>query len=407
MESTKYLLIGGGLASSRAADQIRKHDPDGSILLVSDEAHPPYDRPPLSKEFLRRERGPEALLYHTAEDLASRKIDLRLETRIEALDTSRHVASTDDGQHIQFDRALIATGGRPVRLGLPGEDLPGVHYLRTLEDARAIAAAAEQPGDVVIIGAGFIGLEAAASLTQLGMRVTVIEMAPRVWPRFADPAVSAYFERHCSARGVTFVTNEVAASIRGPDRARSVVTESGDEYAGDVVLVSAGIVPNIELAQAADLVTDDGIVVDGDMRTSAEGVFAAGDIVNYPDPVFGRRRVEHWGHAEHSGQVAGINMAGGAQQYTMMSYVWSDVFDLHLEFAGDETRHDRTLMRGDLDGGSFIQLCLQDQHLTAYFSVNGPKKEFLPLQKLMRQRVDLTGKEAALRDPEYRIRELL
>ena len=162
------------------------------------------------------------------------------------------------------------------------------------------------------------------------------------------------------------------------------------------------------VASCKGIQLDDGIVVSRDMRTSHEHVFAAGDVVNYPDPVFGRRRrVEHWGHAEHSGQIAGVNMAGGTAQYDLLSYVWSDVFDLHLEFAGDETAHDRTLLRGDPGSGSFAQLYLLDNRLTAYFSANGPRKEFLPLQKLIRQRVDLRGKESALADPEQSLRALL
>lgn len=406
---TKYLLIGGGLASSRAADQIRKRDEDGPITLVTDEPHPPYDRPPLSKEFLRRERTADELLYHSNEKLESEHVDLVLGARVESLDTARRMAQLQDGREIQFEKALLATGGRPRRLKLQGEDLPGVHYLRTLDDAEAIAKAAETGArTAVIIGAGFIGLEAAASLTQMGLRVTVIEMAPQVWPNFADPIVSSFFEQYCANRGVTFRTNETAAVIAGTDRVASVRTKGGSEYPCDLVLVAVGIVPNVELAERAGIALRDGIAVDSHMQTSHEHVFAAGDVISYPDPVFGKyRRVEHWGHAEHSGQVAGMNMAGDAQQYDLLSYVWSDVFDLHLEFAGDETAHDRTILRGNPEGGSFTQLYLLKNRLTAYFSINGPRKEFLPLQRLIRREVDLGAKESALADPTQSIRSML
>ncbi len=408
MRTTKYLLIGGGLTASRAADQIRKRDSDGSITIVTDEPYAPYDRPPLSKELLRKERKPEELLYHPVESLASQNIDLLTGASVHALDLDRRIAHVEPGPDLPFEKALLATGGRPVHLGVPGEELAGVHYLRTLDDANAIIADAEGAERAVIIGAGFIGLEAAASLTELGLRVTVIEMASRVWPRFADPVVADFFQSYCSDRGITFQTGEVASRITGDDRVASVVTSSSGEYDCDLVLVSVGIQPNIELAERAGLRVDDGIVVDSHMRTSNEHVFAAGDVIDYNDPVFDRRRrVEHWGHAEHSGQIAGMNMAGDATEYDMLSYVWSDVFDLHLEFAGDEAEHDRTLLRGNLENGSFTQLYFVKDRLTAYFSVNGPRKEFLPLQKLIRRRLDLRGRDAELANPEQSLRDLL
>jgi NADPH-dependent 2,4-dienoyl-CoA reductase/sulfur reductase-like enzyme len=405
---TKYLLIGGGLASSRAGDQIRNADPDGSITLVTDEPFSPYDRPPLSKEFLRRERTADDLTYRSVEDLADRRIDLLTNTRVDSLDPARLTARLSDGSALGFEQALIATGGRPARLGLPGENLLGVHYLRTITDAAAILGDAEAARRVVIIGAGFIGIEAAASLTALGLQVTVLETASRIWPHFADDTIANFFQRYGADRGVDFCTGETATAIRGARRASTVVTASGREWECDLVLIAVGLVPNVELADRAGLTVDGGIVVDSQMRTSHPAIYAAGDVVAYPDPVFGkRRRVEHWGHAEHSGQVAGLNMADVERHYGLLSYVWSDVFDLHVEFAGDESGHDTALVRGDLDAASFTVLYLRDHHLTAYCAVNGDRKDFGPLQKLIRRKVDLTGKDTQLTDPLRALRTLL
>lgn len=409
MRRIDYLLIGGGLAASRATRQIRKHDPHGSILLVSDEPHLPYDRPPLSKEFLRGEQDSDGLFYDSASDLAARRVQTALRVRADDLDADRRVARLADGTSVRFDTALIATGGHPVRLDLPGCDLAGIHYLRTLDDAAALARAAAPGARAAIVGAGFIGLEAAASLTQLGVRVSVLEAAPRIWVRFAPEPLSQFVAAYCTARGVTFATGVTVTGFTGRDgRVTAVRTADGDDVACDFVLVAVGITPTADLAQAAGLAVDDGIVVNERMETSAAGIYAAGDVASYPDPHFGRRRrVEHWGHAEHTGQVAGANMAGADAIYDLLTYVWSDIFDLHLEFAGDETAHDSILLRGEPGPGGFTVLYLQNDRLTAYCSVGGPPKEFGPLQKLIKRRVDLSTKVSHVTDPGFPLKQLL
>lgn len=408
MKSTKYLLIGGGLASGQAAKQLRENDPHGSICLVGEEPYVPYDRPPLSKEFLRGEKSQEALIFDPEEYFRDHGIDLILGVAVQQLDLPKKTATLANGEAILFEKALIATGGRPVRLKLPGGDLPGVHYLRTLDDSGAIRAEAQPGKRAAIIGAGFIGMEVAASLTQQGVQVTVIEALPHIWARFADPTLAGFVQEYCTQKGVTFYTNEMVAEIRGAGRPASVVTRSGKEIACDLVCIGVGILPNVELAREAGLTVDNGILVNEHLQSSHPDIYAAGDVASYFDPLFGkRRRVEHWGHAEYSGQLAGQNMAGARSAYDLLTYVWSDIFDLHLEFAGDESEHDRVLVRGRFEDKSFIVLYLKQNVLVAYFAINTSSKEFLPLQRLIRSKKDLSGKDSQLQDPTFAIKGLL
>ncbi|MEW6542116.1 MAG: FAD/NAD(P)-binding oxidoreductase [Nitrospirota bacterium] len=408
MRSTKYLLIGGGLASSQAAKELRQRDPDGTITLVGEEPHVPYDRPPLSKEFLRGEKQKQELFYDPEPYFRDQRIELQLGTRVQRLDASGKTAILASGDTIAFEKALLATGGRPVHLTVPGHDLPGLYYLRTLDDAAAIAGEAGPGRKAVIVGGGFIGMEIASSLTQKGVQATVIETLPHIWARFTDATLAGFFQGYCQAKGVTFRTGEAVAEVRGTGRASAVVTRSGAVLPCDLVCVGVGIVPNVELAQAAGLEVGNGVLVNEFLQTSNPDIYAAGDVANYPDPYFGkRRRVEHWGHAEYCGQLAGRNMAGDRAAYDLLTYVWSDIFDLHLEFAGDESEHDRVLLRGRMEDRAFMVLYLKDRALRAYFAINTGAKDFLHLQRLIRQKKDLAGREAQLQDPTVPIKSLL
>ena len=408
MREVKYLLIGGGLASFHAAKMIRREDAEGSILLVSEEELPPYDRPPLSKELLRGEKTVEEIVYEPAEKLAEQGVELALGVRAEHLDPQKKTLTLSDGETVAFEKALIATGGRPVRLPVPGADLAGVYYLRTATDAVAIAAEATPGRRAVIIGGGFIGVEVAASLSQRGVQVTVVEALPHIWPRFCDETLAAIFQAYCTERGVAFLTSELAAGLEGDGRVKTVVTRSGARLDCDFVCIGVGIVPNVEFGQEAGLAVDDGIVVDEQLRTSQLDIYAAGDVVNYYDSAFGkRRRVEHWGHAEYGGQIAGRNMAGGDANYEFMSYVWSDIFDLHLEFAGDESERDQTIVRGRPGEGPFTVLYMKEGALTAYFAINTDAREFGAFRRLIRGKKDLRGREADLANPEFSVRDLL
>ena len=398
MPSVKYLLIGGGLASAEAAKQVRRVDAEGSIALVSDEAQLPYNRPPLSKEYLRGE-ATEPLEFASAADYEELRMTTELGSAVTALDAAASTATLDNGEVYSYEQALLATGGSPVRLPVPGADLAGVYYLRDAGDADAIGAAAKEAKRAVVVGAGFIGLETAASLRQMGLDVTVIEIADAIWPRFADRNLAAHVQALSEARGVKFLTGNPVEGFEGDGGSVSAVLAGGTSVPCDLAVVGVGIRPNTGLAESAGLEVDNGIVVDEQMRTSAPNVFAAGDVANYPDPIFEkRRRVEHWGHAEYSGQVAGANMAGEEMRYDLLTYVWSDIFDLHLEAAGDEGESDTSVVRGDVEAGSFTVLYLKEDRMTAYFSVNTPAREFPVFQRLIRRKKDLAGRLDDLRD---------
>jgi 3-phenylpropionate/trans-cinnamate dioxygenase ferredoxin reductase component len=408
MNATDYLLLGGGLASAQAAKHLRQHDATASITLVGEEPYVPYDRPPLSKEFLRGEKPRDQLSFEPESYFRDHRIDLILGTRVQHLHTAGKRVTLDDGRTIQFGKALLATGGRPIRLSIPGANLAGVHYFRTLDDAAAIAARAVPGVRAVLIGAGFIGMEVAASLTQRGVHTTVIESQAHIWPRFADAALAGAIQDYFAQKGVTIRTKDQVIEIHGQDRASSVILKSGDMLPCDLVVIGVGIAPNVELAKEAGLTVDNGIVVDEYLQSSHPDVYAAGDVAHYLDPIFKkRRRVEHWGHAEYCGQLAGQNMAGASNPYDLLTYVWSDLFDLHLEFAGDESEHDQLIVRSHIGDKSYIILYLKQHALTAYFAVNAAAKDLPPLQRAIKQHKDLSGKELQLQDPSIPLKSII
>jgi NADPH-dependent 2,4-dienoyl-CoA reductase/sulfur reductase-like enzyme len=399
MNSAKYLIVGGGLSGHNAAKALRAADPQGNIVILSNEPHRPYDRPPLTKDYMQGKTPVEKTYYEPAQWYGQQNITLLVDRQVQRLDAQAKVVKLANGQEWSFEKALLATGGRPVKLDLPGIDLPGVHYFRTLSDAVAVSDKITPGLSVAIIGGGFIGLELASSLTQRGAKVSVIDGGPHIWSRFADPTLAGFFTRYCQDRGVTFYNAQRVSRIGGAAAPTSVVTTSGTIIPCDLVIVAAGIVPNVELAQQAGLTVDNGVVVNAQLQTSHPDIYAAGDLCNYPDPYFNRRRrVEHWGQADYTGTLAGQNMAGANEPYNLLSYVFSDIFDLHLEFAGDEHGFDRVIVRGRMEDKAFAVLYLKNSRLVAHFSVNLKRKQFSPLQKLIEKKVDLAGRETQLAD---------
>ena len=403
----RYVIVGGGLASVRAAEQLRREDSAGEIIVVSDESVMPYDHPPLSKEILRGEWPAEDAYLHPRDYYQGQDIDLRLGTATQHIDTAAKKLVLADSAAMPYDKLLIATGTRPRPLGLPGGELPGVHYLRTLNDSMAIRQEAQRGRRAVVIGAGFIGMEVAASLAQKGVQVTVLESTPYIWSRFLDEDLALYFQHYYEGHGIVFETGVSPEEIVGQEQAAAVIAGS-QGYSCDFVCVGVGVMPNMEIAAASGLEVDDGIIVNEYLETSHPDIYGAGDVVNFYDPIFEkRRRIEHWGHAEYTGLLAAQNMVGHRTAYGLLSYIWSDIFDLHIEFTGEERDHDALLVRGDPKDNSFIVLYLKEQRLRAYLAVNAAEREFIPLQRMIRRKIDLSDKHDLLADTTVELRDLL
>ncbi|MDP2497941.1 MAG: FAD-dependent oxidoreductase [Candidatus Palauibacterales bacterium] len=348
-----YLIVGGGLAAASAVDGIREVDEDGSIAVLSDEEDAPYHRPPLSKEFLQAPDGaPRSLLHVKPEGWFEEEADaeLHLGRRATRLSPDAMKVETASGGDVTARRILLVTGGRPRDLDVPGTDLEGVATLRTAGDSERIRSRAREADRTVLVGAGFIGMELAAAFTDFDARPTVVEVQDRVWGRMLPGRLADWMQSYFEERGVEFRLGESVDAFAGGDAVEEAELSGGGRLDCGLAVVGVGIRPNHELAADAGLAVDDGIVVDEHAETDAEGIYAAGDVARYPDPVFGdRARVEHWDHAKAHGRLAGRNMAGAGESYDHLSYFFTDVFDLSLNVYGRPTTADRTVLRGDLE----------------------------------------------------------
>ena len=372
MEHTSYVIIGGGLAAVAAADALRRRDKTGRLMLIAAEPHPPYDRVPLSKEYLLGEMERDQVFLRRPRFYERNKVELILNQAATALDLNTRQVTLANGTQIAFDKLLLATGGRPRRLPIPGDDLAGIYYLRNLEDTEAIQQAVKGARRAVVVGGGFIGCELATAFAKLGLTTTVVELTPAVLSLVIDPETSEFVQSYLRQQGVTVLTNTGAARFIGEQgRVKAVATNTGEELAADFVAVGVGIAPNTELAAAAGLSVDNGVVVN-EYLEAADGVFAAGDMANYYSPILGHRlRVEHYDVAVQHGRVAGANMTGERQAYTELPYFFSFMGEIQLNVIGDMSRRERWVRRGDLclDPG-FVQFYFADGLLQAMLSVN-------------------------------------
>jgi NADPH-dependent 2,4-dienoyl-CoA reductase/sulfur reductase-like enzyme len=324
MDSTRYLIVGGGMTAAAAVDGIRAHDVDGAIVLVGAEAHPPYKRPPLTKKLWSG--GDEDSVWYSNLD----GVDVRLGKRIVGIDPEARRATDGEGNELAYERVLIATGGTPRRLG--GGDGSVVYY-RTLDDYRLVRSRATDGAKIVVIGGGFIGSELAASLTGTGASVTMVVPETAIAGRLLPPGLGAFVTGYYRDKGVVVLTEQTVASVEGT----TVTLGSGRTLEGDVVVGGLGIVPSVELAEAAGFEVDNGIVVDEYGRVGGrDDVFAAGDVAAFPSAALGRRmRVEHEDHAKTHGRAVGANMAGANEPYTHLPFFYSDMFDLGYEAVGE------------------------------------------------------------------------
>ena len=327
MHSTRYLIVGGGMTGDAAAKGIREHDPDGPITLVGGEAHPPYKRPPLTKGLWKG--GDEAKIWRGTADAG---IELRLGRRIASVDPGAHRATDDQGEEYAWEKLLLATGGRPREL----DNADSVVYFRTLDDYHRLREQAVEGSRIVVIGGGFIGSELAAALTSVGARVTMVVPEPGIASRILPAELSAFVTGYYRERGIEILTGETVGAVRPAGGGARVETGSGTIEA-DAVVAGLGILPRTELAEAAGLPVDNGIVVDEHGRVDGrDDVYAAGDVASFPMPALGRRfRVEHEDHANTHGKVVGANMAGAEIPYDHIPFFYSDMFDLGYEAVGE------------------------------------------------------------------------
>jgi len=367
-------IAGAGHAAGQVVATLRQKKFDGTILLIGEEPWLPYQRPPLSKKFLAGELTAERLHFKPESFYDDPGITVRLGTRIDAVDRSGKTLHTADGKTLAFDKLVFATGARPRLLDLPGVDLDGIHYLRTIADVIGIRNQLKKGARLTIVGAGYIGLEVAAVASQLGAIVTVIEMEDRVMSRVVSPQLSEFYQNEHSSHGVNLLLSTSISGFSGNGQVTAVDLSDGGQVATDLVVIGIGVVPNTELAQAAGLEVDNGIVVDNHCQTSDSDFFAVGDCTHHPNDILGYRvRLESVHNALEQAKTAASNVCGEESCYTQVPWFWSDQYDLKLQIAGLSQGYDQVILRGDPDSRSFSCLYLRDGRLIAVDAVNSPK----------------------------------
>ena len=366
-----FVIVGASLAGAKAAETLRAEGFDGRVVLIGDEALRPYERPPLSKEYLRGDKDFDAAAVHPAGFYDEHDIDLRTSTTVTAIGPAERSATLASGEQIAFDRLLLATGALPRRLSVPGADLPGVLYLRSVEDADTLRQAIGPRGQVVVIGAGWIGAEVAASARQLGAAVAMVELAAVPLERVLGPEVGAIYRDLHLGHGVDLHLGVGAESFIGSTVVEAVRLSDGTVLPATRVVVGVGVAPRAELAEAAGLAVDNGIVVDEHLETSVPGIFAAGDVANAFHPRYGTRiRLEHWSAALNQGPAAARAMLGQDVVYDRTPYFFSDQYDLGMEYRGWAPGFDQVVFRGDPTSGAFLCFWLRHGKVTAAMNAN-------------------------------------
>jgi len=405
MAEQAYVIVGASLAGAKAAETLRDEGFDGRIVLVGAEETRPYERPPLSKEYLRGEAGRETVYVHEEGFYAERDIDLRLGRTAVSLDTSAGEVALDDGERLRYDRLLLATGAEPRRLSIPGADLDGILYLRSVADSDALRERLDRGGAVVVVGAGWIGSEVAASARQRGLEVTVVDPLTVPLERVVGTEVGAIYRDIHADHGVRMLLGTGVEAFEGDTAVRRVRTNDGATLDCDLVVVGIGVQPRTELAEGAGIAVDNGVLVDEHLQTSAPGVFAAGDVANAHHPLLGERiRVEHWANALHQGPVAAQAMLGRTAVYDNVPYFFSDQYDVGMEYAGHARDWDRVVLRGDPASREFIAFWLSGDRVLAGMNVNVWDVTD-HIQRLIRERVPVDDRRLA--DPAVPLDELV
>jgi 3-phenylpropionate/trans-cinnamate dioxygenase ferredoxin reductase component len=383
-KAQSIVIVGAGQAAAQALQSLRQGGYAGALTLVGDEPALPYQRPPLSKAYMKGEFDEERLYFKPAAWYEDQKVETLLGTHATGLDRARREVRLGHGGHISYDYLILATGSRPRPLTVPGADLEGVHDLRTLADVERLRPAMVEGRRIVIIGAGYIGLEAAAVARQMKLEVTVVEMAPRVLARVTSPVLSEFYASEHRRQGVTILTGAQTASLEGVNgKVAAVVLADGTRLPADIVLSGIGILPNDELARDAGIACSNGILVDRDARTSDPKVFAAGDCASRPLVHFGRSgRLESVHNAIEQGKLAAAAILGLPRPAEDCPWFWSDQYDLKLQIAGLGQGYDTHVIRGDPESRKFAVFYLKNGTLIAVDAVNSPP-EFLASKKLI------------------------
>ena len=397
-------IVGASLAGSSAAATLREEGFDGRTVLIGAEPQLPYDRPPLSKNYLRGTTSFEKTLLRPPEFYRERDIEMRLGTTVTRVDAEKRTLALQDGERLEFDQLLIATGGRNKRFPIPGIDLPGVYDLRTVADADRIREAIGHGGRAVVVGLGFIGAEVAASMRQSGLEVVAVEPFKTPLYRALGEEIGRVVEGLHRDHGVEMILDDAVTAFEGSGKVERVITRNGRRIECNLAVFGLGIEPATELVAGTPVRVDNGIVVDDQCRTNVPGIFAAGDVANHHHPVCGRQiRVEHWQNGVKQGAAAARSMLGRGQSYDEVHWFWSDQFDANIQYAGFHAPWDRMVVRGSLPERKFLAFYLTEGRVESVVAINQGRdmRRTLPIIKA-RVAVD----PARLEDPNVDLRTL-
>ncbi|MGQ9632223.1 MAG: FAD-dependent oxidoreductase [bacterium] len=385
-----FVIVGAGAAGNAAAETLRREGFAGRIIMITAEPGVPYDRPNLSKDFLAGKAPPDWIPLRDEEFYAEREIELLTSHRVTSLDLSGRSVTFESGNQLKYDRLLLATGGIPRRLNIPGANLEGCLSLRSLADAEAIISAVEGAEKAVIVGASFIGMEVAASLRERGLEVHVVAPEQAPMANVFGERVGRRLQRLHEEKGVRFHLGNTPKEIAGEKKVREVALSDGSHIAADVVVVGIGITPAVDYLRDTGLLQNGAVPVDERLQTKAQGVFAAGDIAIVPDRRTGEaRRVEHWVVAERQGQHAAQAMLGGDTPYDEVPFFWTKQYDASLKYVGFAREYDRVVYRGDVEGGKFLAGYYRGGHLMAAATL-GMSREIIVLQEILRDGIAIS-----------------
>lgn len=402
--SERIVIVGAGHCAGQLAARLRAEGFEGEVVVIGDEPHVPYQRPPLSKQFIAGEVELDRVYLRPADFYEGSDVELRLGTRVTAIDRGNRTLTLDDGGGLGYDKLVLATGARARELPVPGTSLAGITYLRDLGHAHEIRDAIRPGARLAVVGGGYIGLELAAVAARAGVSVTVLEMEPRLLSRVVAEPVSEYYLGLHGAAGVDVRTGVRVVGFEGGERVERVLLEGGETLEADLVVIGVGVVPNDELAAAAGLATDDGIVVDEHGRTEDPNIFAAGDCTSHPSALYSRRvRLESVHNAMSQAKVVAANLCGKPTVYDEVPWFWSDQYDAKLQIAGLSQGHDETVVRGDPKDGAFTVFYLKDGVLIAADTING-MRDHMACRGLVTRRARIPAE--ALSDPDAELKEL-